>query len=283
MPRNYERETLLKAIEILTSDEEREKDFVEKYKNLRKTFELLGPDEVKLEYFEDYKWLSSIYTYYMKVVIQKPVYGDIIQKYYDKTIRFIHKATEINTLEKDLPIISFDSDYLKKLEDKVKNKKEKAVNILFALNRLVLVERHRNPIYESLVEKVERLLELWKEKTKDYKKIYFEGSNIFQDITTLSERQKSLGFSDTEYAILLELEKKLDGKVELISEVKNLSKQLEQYMFSGWINQTTVKKEAEREIRKFVRGIKTRYNLSFDEMNDLHEKLVESVKNYGTA
>jgi type I restriction enzyme R subunit len=283
VPRNYERETLLKAIEILTSDEEKEKDFVEKYKKLRKTFELLGPNEVKLEYFEDYKWLSSIYTYYMKVVIQKPVYEDIIRKYYDKTIRFIHKATEIDTLEKDLPIITFDSDYLEKLEDKVKSKKEKAANILFALNRLVLVERHRNPIYESLVEKVERLLELWKEKTKDYKKIYLEGTNIFQDITTLSERQKSLGFSDTEYAMLLELEKKLDGKVELISEVKNLSKQLEQYMFSGWINQTTVKKEAEREIRKFVRGIKARYNLSFDEMNDLHEKLMEDIKNYGTT
>jgi type I restriction enzyme R subunit len=283
VPRNYERETLLKAIEILTSDEEREKDFVEKYKKLRKTFELLGPNEIKLEYFEDYKWISSIYTYYMKVVIQKPVYGDIIQKYYDKTIRFIHKATEIDTLEKDLPIIAFDSDYLEKLEDKVKNKKERAANILFALNRLVLVERHRNPIYESLVEKVERLLELWKEKTKDYKKIYLEGANIFQDIAILSDRQKSLGFSDTEYAILLELEKKLDGNIELISEVKNLSKQLEQYMFSGWVNQTTVKKEAEREIRKFVRGIKAKYNLSFDEMNDLHEKLVESVKNYGTA
>ncbi len=283
VPKNYERETLLKAIEILTSDEEREKDFVEKYKNLRKTFELLGPDEVKLDYFEDYKWLSSIYTYYMKVVIQKPVYGDIIQKYYDKTIRFIHKATEIDTLEKDLPIIAFDSDYLEKLEDKVKDKKEKAANILFALNRLVLVERHRNPIYESLIEKVERLLELWKEKTKDYKKIYLDGANIFQDIITLFERQKALGFSDTEYAILLELEKELDGKGNFTNEVKNLSKQLEKYMFFGWFNQTTIKKEVEREIRKFVRGIKARYNLSFDEMNDLHEKLVESVKNYGTA
>lgn len=283
VPRNYEREILLKAIEILTSDKEREKDFVEKYKKLRKTFELLGPDEVKLEYFEDYKWLSSIYTYYMKVVKQSPVYEDIIKKYYDKTIKFIHKSTEIDTLEKGLPIISFDSDYLEKLEDKVKNKKEKAVNILFTLNRLVLVERHRNPVYESLVEKVERLLELWKDKTKDYRKIYLEGTNIFQDITTLSERQKSLGFSDTEYAMLLELEKKIDGEVELINEVKSLSKQLERYMFFGWLNQTTVKKEAEREIRKFVRGIKARYNLTFDEMNDLHEKLVKSVKNHGTS
>jgi type I restriction enzyme R subunit len=68
VPRNYERETLLQAIEVITSNEQTEKEFIEKYKNLRKTFELLGPDEVKLEYFEDYKWLSSIYTYYMKII-----------------------------------------------------------------------------------------------------------------------------------------------------------------------------------------------------------------------
>jgi type I restriction enzyme R subunit len=281
--RNYERESLLKAVEVLTSDEEKEKIFQECYKKLRKLFELLGPDEIKLEYFEDYKWLSAIYTYYMKVVTQKPPYEAYIQKYYDKTLRFIHKATEIDKLEKELPPIEFDSHYLEKLEERVKNRKEKAANILFTLNRLVLVERHRNPVYESLIEKVERLLELWKEKTKDYQKIYLEGTKIFKDIDNLTERKKSLGFSDLEYAMLLELEKKLDKGRDFVGEIKELLKELDRYMFFGWFNQTTARKEVEREIRKFVRGMKTKYGLSFDEMNELHEKLMESVKNYGTA
>ncbi|MGQ9571230.1 MAG: HsdR family type I site-specific deoxyribonuclease, partial [Thermodesulfovibrionales bacterium] len=220
---------------------------------------------------------------YMKVAIQKPVYEGYVQKYYDKTIRFIHRSTEIEKLEQELPSIVFDSEYLERLEERIKNKKEKAVNILFTLNRLVLVERHRNPVYESLVEKVERLLEMWKEKTKDYKKIYLEGAKIFQDISSLSERQISLGFSDLEYAILLELEKSLSPDDVFVEEVKKLSRQLEKYMFFGWFNQTTVKKEVERKIRRFVRGIKAKYNLSLDEMNDLHQKLTESVKNYRTA
>jgi type I restriction enzyme R subunit len=282
VPRDYERETLLKAIEVLTWDEEKEEEFGEKYRNLRKTFELLGPDEIKLEYFEDYKWISAIYTFYMKMVIQKPAYEGYVQKYYDKTVRFIHRATEIEKLERDLPIVAFDSEYLKALEEKVKNRKEKAANILFTLNRLVLVERHRNPVYESLVEKVERLLELWREKTKDYEKIYTEGVKAIKEINQLFSRQKSLNFSDLEYALLLEIEKKFksDGFEKV---VKELSKSLEKHMFFGWINQITVKKEVEREIRKFVRGMKGKYNLSLDEMNDLHERLLESVKNYGTA
>lgn len=281
VPRDYERETLLKAIEILTSNEEREKEFAEKYKSLRKIFELLGPDEIKLEYFEAYKWLSAIYTYYMKVVIQRPTYEGYVQKYYDKTVRFVHKATEIEKLEKELPIIAFDEEYLKALEEKVKNRKEKAANILFTLNRLVLVERHRNPIYESLVEKVARLLEMWKEKTRDYERIYIEGASIIEEINTLSERQKALGFSKLEYSMLLTLEGKLGKGDGLVNEVKGLSERLRQYMFSGWFNQTTVKKEVEREVRRFVRGLKGRYSLSLDEVNNLHGKLIENVKNYG--
>jgi len=96
-------------------------------------------------------------------------------------VRFIHKSTEIEKIESGLPEIAFDESYLKALEEKVKSRKEKAANILFTLNRLVLVERHRNPIYESLVDKVERLLELWKEKTRDYEKIYKEGAKVINE------------------------------------------------------------------------------------------------------
>ena len=283
VPRDYERETLLQAVEVLTSDEKKEKEFVENYKSLRKMFELLGPDEIKLDYFEDYKWLSAIYTYYMKVVSQKPAYEGYVQRYYDKTIRFIHRSTEIEKLERELPTVAFDSEYLEELEEKVKGRKEKAANILFTLNRLVLVERHRNPIYESLIEKVERLLEMWREKTRDYEKIYTEGVKAVNEINSLFSRQKSLGFSNLEYSMLLELEKKLSRSDVLVDVVKDLSKRLEKYMFFGWFNQVTIKKEVEREIRRFVRGMKGKHNLSLDEMNDLHERLLESVKNYATA
>jgi len=42
-----------------------------------------------------------------------------------------------------------------------------------------------------------------------------------------------------------------------------------------------VKKEVERELRRFVRGLKAKYGLSMEEMNDLHHRLIENIKNYG--
>ena len=218
----------------------------------------------------------------MKMINQKPAYEGYVQKYYDKTIRFVHGATEIERLERELPTLAFDKEYLEKLEERVKNRKEKAANILFTLNRLVLVERYRNPIYESLIDRVERLLEMWREKTKDYEKIYTEGVKAIGEISNLFSRQKSLGFSNLEYSMLLEMEKRFKSD-DFERIVKELSTRLEKYMFFGWFNQVTIKKEVEREIRKLVRGMKGKYNLSLDEMNDLHEKLLESVKNYGTA
>ena len=281
--RDYERETLLRALEILISEGGREKDFVEKYKRLRKLFELLGPSEVRLKHVEDYKWLSAVYTYYLKVVIQKPVDEAFFQRFYDKTVRFIHKATEIERLERDLPALAFDETYLEKLEEKVKSRKEKAANILFTLNRFILVDRHRNPIYESLVEKVERLLEMWKEKTRDYRQIYEEGVKTIGEIENLTQRQRSLGFSNLEYSILLDLEKTIHKTDDFVRLIKELSKSLERLLFEGWLHQTTAQKEVEREIRRFVRKLKGKFGLSFEGMNALHKKLSDNVKNYGTS
>ena len=41
-------------------------------------------------------------------------------------------------------------------------------------------------------------------------------------------------------------------------------------------------REREREIRKFARNLNSRWDLSLDEMNELYDKLIEGVKNYGT-
>ncbi len=283
VPRNYDRETLLKAVEVLTTEKKKEKEFIEKYKNLRKVFELLGPDKIKLEYFEDYKWISAIYTYYMKIVIQSPSVKGFIERYYKKTVKFIHKSTEIEKLERDLLQVTFDEEYLKILEEKVKSKKEKAANILFTLNRLVLVEKHKNPIYESLVEKVERLLELWKEKAKDYEKIYIGGVKTIDEIKSLSERQKTLGLSSFEYSLLLALEEKFGKDKKLVNEVKNISEELKNYLFPGWFNQPTVEKNVERMVRRFTRMLKRKYNMSLEEMDKLYKKLIERVKNYGIS
>lgn len=279
---NYDRQTMLKAIQILTTDDENSKKFIEDYRELRKIFEVLGPAEIKVERFSDYKWLSSIYTFYMNTVLQSQLgYEMYVQKYFEKTLRYVHKTTELENLRKDLPAVSFDENYLRDLEEKVKSKEEKAASIVFTLNRLVLVEKHKNPVYESLTDKVERILKLWKEQTKDFEKVYAEGMDIFKKIEKLSQRQKELGFSDMEYSLLLNLEKKFGEDSEFIKDVKELSEGLSNHIFNNWAVQQTARKNVEREVRQFVRKYVKKYGLKLDELNSLYQNLMENVENYG--
>jgi type I restriction enzyme R subunit len=281
---SYDRQTMLKAIEVLTTDEENSKRFLEDYKELRKIFELLGPAEIKAERFSDYKWVSGIYTFYMNTVFRSQLgYEMYIQKYFDKTLKYVHRTTELENLRKDLPAISFDENYLRNLEEKVKSREEKAANIVFTLNRLVLVEKHKNPVYESLAEKVERILKLWKEKTKDFERIYNEGVEVIKKIEELSQRQKKIGFSDMDYSLLLGLEKKFGEDGELIGDVRQLSDRLRGHLFNNWAVQQTARKTVEREVRRFVRRYVKRYGLKLDDIDSLYQNLMENVANYGKA
>ena len=279
-----DRETLLKAVEVLTEDEEKGKRFLESYKTLRKVFELLGADEEKLIRFEDYKWISGIYTYYMRTVLRsEPSYEKYAQQYFNKTLRFVRETTEAYGLEEGLPEIAFDENYLRRMEEKVKNKEEKIANYVFTLNRYVLVERHKNPISETLADKVENILKLWREKTKDFEKIYKECVSVLKEREKLLERKKTLGFTDLEYSTLLILEK-ISGKDEdITSEVKELYNVLkkEKYMFEGWLNQPTATKKVEKEIRRFLRKYVKKHNLGLDKIDEIYPDLIENLRKYG--
>jgi len=278
----YDRQTMLKAIEILTTEEQKSKKFVQNYKRLRKLFELLGPDEVKIRLFNEYKWLSAVYTFYITWVTgqTRRKENQYIQKYFNKTLRYVHKSTEMEAFEKELPIIAFDEHYMERLQEKAKTKEEKAANIVFTLNRFVLVEKYKNPVYETLTERVERILKLWKERTKDYERIYREGVEAIQEINRLQARQKQLGFSNLEYSMLLSLEKRFIQDPELVKDIKELSNQILQHMFPGWYMQKTARKNIERDVRRFMRRYIRRHGIKLTELDELYQKVLDSVKNY---
>jgi type I restriction enzyme R subunit len=284
IPKNqYDRETLLQTIDVITSSEEMSKRFLDDVSELRKKFELLGPREVKLELFSEYRWIMAIHTYYRLMVLRSdkdPDYKNV-EKYLDKTVKYVYKTTEVENFTKDLPIIIFDEDFLVNLEKKVKSKKEKAANIVFALNKFVLVEKAGNPVFENLAEKVNRLMQKWKEKNKDFERIYKDGTLIFEEISQITKRQKELGLSDLDYEILTILEQKFGDNKTLVDDVRELSKTFASKRFPGWLTQKTSLKDLEREIRKLLRKYVARYKANLADIDKLSRKIIESVKNYG--
>jgi type I restriction enzyme R subunit len=278
----FDRLTMLRATEVITLSEQNTKQFQENYKELRKIFELLGSDPTKIEKLPEYKWLTAVYIYYLRQSRQdqQPI-EKYVKQYFAKTLKYVYKTTEIEDIQKQLPIINFDENYLKNLEEKLKTKEEKAANIFFTLNRFILVEKEKSPIYESLAERVEKLLKLWKERTKDYELIYTQGTQMILDINKLTDRKKQLGFSNLQYGVLLTLEKEFGKNNELVQDTKELCDQLKPLLFKDWYIQPTVRKSVERQIRTYIRKYIKPHRLNLTQIDQLDQKIMENVKTYG--
>jgi type I restriction enzyme R subunit len=278
---SYDKDTFLSAIELLTCDDTVADDFVDTYHEMRRVFEFLGPEKIKLEYFEQYKWFSEVYSYYMRMALRgQPDYTTYVQKYFEKTVKYVHKSTDIQKVDDNLPVIEFGPDYLKVLEEKVANKREKAANIVFTLNRFVLVDRHQTPVYESLLERVEKIIRAWKEKSKDYEAIYRDGVAILKEMQQLDARRAQLGLSKLEYLMFLKIETIWGLDPSLADDIRQLSGELKKSMFPGWISQVSAKKTIEQEIRRFTRRYGKQKGKTIDEIDQLYLQLIESVKNY---
>ncbi|MHC3129730.1 MAG: hypothetical protein IBV52_06605, partial [Candidatus Bathyarchaeota archaeon] len=93
-------------------------------------------------------------------------------------------------------------------------------------------------------------------------------------------RQKTLNFNNLQYSMLLALEQKFTEDPQLINDVETLSKEIEQHMFPGWFLQKTARKNIEREVRRFLRRYIRRHNIKLPELEELYQKVMNSVKNY---
>jgi type I restriction enzyme R subunit len=271
-----------KAFQTITTNEQSTKQFQTNYRRLRKLFELLGPNPIKLDKLKDYTWLTQVYNFYLHETRQDLAKENALAyKYFQKTLRYVYKSTDVKGIDEQYRTIEFDAEYLKNLQEKIKSKEEKAANILFTLNRFVIIDKQRNPIYEDLVAKVERLLKLWKEKTKEFEKIYNESAEIFQQIQARQARQKQLQFSKLQYAVLLNMEKAIPNNGDLTKNAKELVGQLQPNLFKGWQFQQTAKKAVEQETRRYLRRKYVSQNLlTLQEMDALYQKIIDSVKTY---
>jgi len=87
--------------------------------------------------------------------------------------------------------------------------------MLFRKNR-------RNPVYNSLRERVERLVIKWKERPKEIEKIYKELKDVFRDFIIIESQKSKYNLSDEEFSIFSTLKNriKLENEEELAKKVK---------------------------------------------------------------
>ncbi len=283
VPKDFTRQTLQKTIEIITSDKKIEDKFKNKYNQLRRLYEFLGSDEVKLQNLKNYKWLSAIHTNYIKVVTKDETYQDYLNMYFKRTLNLIHDETEVKEIVDMKVETVINEAFIKKVEEKVKDKKEQASNLVFALNKFVLVDKHKNPVYESLIERVEALVKKWRERIADEKEILEEAKLISGEIVEIQKTQRELGLTDKKMSIWLFLKESLNIEVDkdLLDSISNLIDDLEKEMIPGWTKNTELKKSVETKLRQFLfMKVKTKYPITLEKINEIHDVVSEKLVSY---
>lgn len=281
-----DRETLMRSIRKLI-DENKGKKFQSYYQRLRKKFELLGPDPFKVEYLEDFRWLSDIYYAYTRHVkrIDPEQAEKYVNKYFKKTLDYIHQNIDIGEIRKNFPIISFDEDYLNKLEDAYQDLEGRISDISTTFTKHIKPERYKNPIYETIADRVESILERWNERKnllegKERKEfdsaIYQNLKDAISEVKKMRKRQIELRLNNQEYYILLILEKHLEdySKDKLIEIAQKISEKVSEEIFENWTLQKSAIDKIGRIVRRFVR----RLGVTREKRDSIYDEIMEILK-----
>jgi len=276
-----ERDILLRAVDLLREEEIKD-EFVENYKKTRKLFEVLGAFPEKLKYLDKFKWFSAVYEYWRKLTESEEKKKEI-ERFFRKTLEVIHQNTEIQRIEKILPTVVLDIKYLTKIQKSALTEQEKAVNILFTLEKLTLVEQNRNPIYRSILDQLNELVRKWKERKINYQELLKEETDLIEAIEENERKREKLDLSQFDYGILLILKDNFKNEQEEalrhnVIEIKDL---IQEDLIENWQENPTLRQNIERKIREYLLKLKQVYNLSYEEFDSLHKKLVAFIREYG--
>jgi type I restriction enzyme R subunit len=251
-----DRGSIMSKVKLLFHNLELEDRFILDYKSLRKLYEFLGPRYLSKEEIEAYEFLTAVYEFYKRytgVREEEPELEAYVAKYFPRTLEAIQKTLRVE-MKEEFPELKLDAEYLRKLGEK-KGIGEAIYDITATLNRFVLVPRAKDPIYEPLIERIERLVNEWRNRKVTEKEAYQRLLELVQEASELERREKELGLEREAFFVLSVLEHHLGKSRQLAEEIRGLWSELNQTgkLFKGWNRKSSVLKEVMREIRRYLR------------------------------
>ncbi|HOM27729.1 MAG TPA: DUF3387 domain-containing protein, partial [bacterium] len=276
-----EREVLLKSLDILRDDKIRDR-FFENYKKTRKIFEILASHPEKLKYLKEFKWFSAVYDYYRKLTEDEEE-KELVDKFFKKTVDFVHKNLKVKEIKKTLPSLKLDLKTIEEIRKSAIPEKEKVVNIIFILSKLVYVERGKNPVYRTIADRIDDLIRKWKERKIEIEELFKEEKEILKEIEIKEKEKEKLEFDNFDYGLYLILKDEIkEDEITLKNYVEEIKNGIKDSMVENWIENPALRQVIERKTREICLEIKNKHNLDYEKFDLLHRKIIEFVKEYGS-
>jgi type I restriction enzyme R subunit len=240
-PREDTRDSLFKALGVI-QDEETLKKFKQGLSKLRRLYETIAPDPDLFDFLNDLTWLIEVNEAFNKLRNRK---SSDLTDYEEKTKELIKERLVIEKLDKILPTFEINQDYLKSLEREKLAKQQRIMEMRQALESHIRINLERNPVFESLSQRLERIV-----KIKNESQLESELRQLVEEVAAVEEQARKMNLTDEEFALLSAVKKyvaKADDS-DLIPFVRELVKDVKagERLFKGWQRKTSVTKEVQQ-------------------------------------
>lgn len=148
--------TLMQAVLLVNTDDNRREQFEELFRQVRILFEMLQPDESLRDFLSDYTWLVKFYMLYRKKFYPKEHF-EITPEDGAKTRALIREHVDVKELETDFPSYVLDEHYLTKVEPLEPD--AKALDIEAMLDAEIRIRLDEDEDVLPLSERLDRIIE----------------------------------------------------------------------------------------------------------------------------
>lgn len=239
-PKDPSRESLYEIIDYLNTDNNAE-TFTTNLKQATNYFESITPDEDLVPYFDEYTWYHKINAAYRK---HKRKDQKSLKPYQQKTQKLIREKLVTEEIEKTLPTFTIGPDFLSELEKAQLSPKAKIMELKQAPESQVSMNLGRLKFYETLSERLKRILE-----QRDPKLIEKDLIDFINQINRKHAEMEQKQLTPTQQNLLDESKEVLSVEEPILLDfIKKLTIELGPLMFSGW----SIKDETRRAVQKRV-------------------------------
>jgi len=259
---------------ILTkiTHENNERRFLEVYREIINLYESLGFYEERLKYKDYVKFLTAIYMFFKRTKGEKE--EEEFKKWYERIKNEILNSIEIKEIIKTFPEVSIDEEYLKNIEKKYRSIESRVWNRI-GIIRNIINDKPRTPVYESLRERVEKLILKWKNRPKEVEKIYRELEDLYQEFRILESQKLKYDLKEEEFSIFTIIKNKttVKNEEELAKKVKEFYRSLN--LPRGWRSKISLRSVVMQKIKIFL--IKNFPEIKGEKRDEIAKEILQAL------
>lgn len=242
----------LDACVAVLEPEDTRAEFELAFKKFAESMDMIMPDPAANPYREDLKALGKIRNAarlrFRDDQMSLSGYGNKVRQLIEEHIR----ATGVDPLLK--PISILDKEFKKQVET-LSSDEAKASEMEHALRFEIRVKREENPVYyDSLKEKLERLIEERKAKRIEMALLLDSLRELTDEAKNVQEKAKELGLNKFEFGVYETLQKEGLKQETLKQLTKKISKELDEILVIDWSSKENVQREARKTIKRSLRA-----------------------------